>query len=48
LVEFLFEGFDEGDEVLGLGWARIQEGKLLGQIKFHQGDKSAFKADAWK
>src|SRR5437870_2326965 len=41
-IEFSFEGFDEGDEVMGRGWARIQDTKLLGQIKFHQGDKSGF------
>ncbi len=47
-VEFSFEGFDEGDEVMGRGWARIQDGKLLGHIKFHQGEKSAFTAEQWK
>lgn len=47
-IEFSFEGFDEGDEVMGRGWARLRDGKLLGQIKFHQGDKSGFTAESWK
>ena|SRR5438034_113933 len=48
-IEFSFEGFDEGDEVMGRGWAHTQDWKgLLGRIKFHRGDKSAFTAERWK
>ena len=45
-VDFTFEGFDEGDQVSGRGWAKIEgKGKeLVGQIVFHQGDESGFKA----
>jgi len=47
-VEFPFQGFEEDDEVVGRGWARIQDGELFGQVKFRQGDKSAFTAEPWK
>jgi len=45
-VDFSFEGFDEGTEVNGRGWAKIEgNGKqLVGQIVFHEGDESGFKA----
>ncbi|HTQ75714.1 MAG TPA: hypothetical protein VMI74_15650 [Burkholderiales bacterium] len=45
LVEFSWQGSDEGDEALGRGWAIIDgAGKLTGRIFFHQGDDSAFEA----
>jgi len=43
-VDFSFEGFDEGDEVSGRGWAEITGGKLAGMIAFHLGDESGFMA----
>jgi hypothetical protein len=43
-VDFSFEGFDEGDEVSGRGWARIEGAELKGWFAFHQGDESEFTA----
>ena len=44
-VEWSFEGHDEGDAVIGRGWAVLQEdGALEGMIVFHEGDESAFRA----
>jgi len=47
-AEFTFSGFDEMDETSGRGWAALAQGRLVGQIKFHQGDKSGFIAERWK
>ena len=44
-VEFSFEGFDEGDEVSGNGWAELSGGKLTGRIAFDLGDESGFVAE---
>lgn len=45
-AEFSFDGFDEGDQVSGRGWARIEpDGSLYGWFKFHMGDESWFKAE---
>jgi len=44
-VEFSFEGFDEGDEVSGRGWAKLSGGQLTGSIAFHLGDESEFVAE---
>jgi hypothetical protein len=43
-VDFTFEGFDEGDEVTGRGWAELNGGKLTGRIAFQQEDESGFVA----
>ena len=43
-VGFTFEGFDEGDEVTGKGWAELAGGKLKGRIVFHLGDESGIQA----
>jgi hypothetical protein len=44
-MDFSFEGDDEGQEVSGRGWVKINDNKeLIGLIAFHQGDKSRFKA----
>jgi hypothetical protein len=43
-VDFTFEGSDEGDQVNGRGWAKIEGKQLVGQIAFHLGDESGFKA----
>ena len=45
-VEFSWEGNDEGDQVSGRGWAALQDdASLLGQIYFHLGDESGFRAE---
>jgi hypothetical protein len=41
---FSFEGFDEGDEANGEGWATVQENQIEGWFRFHSGDESTFKA----
>ena len=43
-VEFSFQGSDEGDEVMGRGWAILQGEQLRGRLFFHQGDDSSFVA----
>jgi len=43
-VDFTFDGSDEGDQVSGRGWAKTEGKQLVGQIVFHLGDESAFKA----
>ena len=44
-IEFSFEGFDEGDEVMGRGWAVLEGERLKGRLFFHQGDDSSFVAE---
>ncbi len=44
LLEFSWSGFDEGDEVSGRGWARIERELLKGELFIHQGDSSTFAA----
>ena len=44
-VDFSFEGFDEGDEVSGRGWADLSGENLTGRIAFHLGDESGFVAE---
>ncbi|MBI1865718.1 MAG: hypothetical protein HYR98_08350 [Nitrospirae bacterium] len=43
-IEFSFHGFDEGDEVIGRGWAILKGEQLQGRLFFHQGDDSSFVA----
>ena len=43
-IEFSFEGFDEGDEIAGRGWAILEGKQLRGRLFFHQGDDSSFVA----
>jgi len=44
-VEFSWAGSDEGDQVSGRGWARLQDDDSLhGRIFFHLGDNSGFRA----
>ena len=43
-IEFSFHGFDEGDEVMGRGWAVLKGEELDGYLFFHQGDESSFLA----
>jgi hypothetical protein len=47
-VEFTWQGNDEMDEASGDGWAKLQkDGSLEGEIRFHNGDDSTFKARRW-
>jgi len=43
-VEYSFQGSCEGDEMDGRGWAKIEGKQMVGQIAFHLGDESGFKA----
>jgi hypothetical protein len=44
-AEFTWEGNDEMDPVSGDGWAELdQDGTINGEISFHLGDESTFKA----
>lgn len=43
-MDFSFEGFDEGDEISGRGWAHLDGMTLTGRIFFHVGDESRFVA----
>jgi hypothetical protein len=43
-VEFTWNGFDEGDEMSGRGFAEIVQNELHGHIYIHLGDDSAFRA----
>ncbi len=44
LVEFTWDGSDEGDAVSGRGWATVDGERLTGRIFFHQGEESGFVA----
>ncbi len=47
-IEFTWEGSDESDEVSGAGSAESEDdGTLSGEIRFHYGDESGFKARRW-
>jgi hypothetical protein len=47
-VDFTWQGFDEMDPVCGDGDAELEEdGSLVGEIRYHDGDESAFKARRW-
>ena len=43
-LSFSFEGWDEGDDISGRGWAEISEDKMSGWFGFHMGDDTTFKA----
>ena len=43
-VEFSFYGDDEGQEVFGRGWAKMDHKGLYGGLFFHEGDESEFQA----
>ena len=47
-ADFTFDGCDEGDQVSGRGWAKIEGKQMVGQIVFHLGDESGFKASKGK
>lgn len=44
-VEFTWEGFDEGDQVSGRGWAVLVDQAIEGHLFFHLGDDSTFRAE---
>ena len=44
LVEFTWEGVDEGGDCRGRGWATLRGGRLEGRWHFHHGDDSGFVA----
>ena len=47
-VRFTWQGSDEMDPASGAGDAELDEdGLLTGEIRFHDGDNSAFKARRW-
>lgn len=43
-IDFTWHGFDEGTEHMGRGHASIVGGQLHGQLYFHLGEDSAFRA----
>jgi hypothetical protein len=44
-VDFTWEGSDEMDEARGEGWVELQsDSSLVGEISFHDGDESGFRA----
>ena len=47
-LSFTWNGADEGDQVSGDGWAELdEEGALVGEISYHNGDETTFKAIRW-
>ncbi len=44
VLEFSFEGEDEGDSVCGRAWAQVTGTNMTGRIYFHMGDDSDFMA----
>ena len=47
-VDFTWKGFDKMDPVRGDGDAELEEdGTLSGEIRFHLGDETTFKARQW-
>jgi hypothetical protein len=45
MVEFSWEGDDDGERTCGRGWATVDErGRMDGRIYIHRGDDSSFAA----
>lgn len=44
-IKFTWEGFEEGDEICGRGWALINGSQLYGHLYFHLGDDYGFRAE---
>ncbi|MCP4547094.1 MAG: hypothetical protein GY835_11565 [bacterium] len=44
LLEFSWQGWDEGDQSCGRGWAVLKQSELRGRIFIHYGEDSAFVA----
>lgn len=47
-MDFTFDGFDEFEPTSGRGWAKFEGKQLVGEIAFHQGDRSGLKAKKGK
>jgi hypothetical protein len=48
-IAFDWDGANEMDEAYGDGWAELQDdGTLVGEITFHNGDESGFIARRWE
>lgn len=47
-LEFSWEGYDESDQVCGIGWVVIKGNVLHGKLYFHLGEDSWFKATRFK
>jgi hypothetical protein len=46
--DFTWQGHDEMEEASGDGFAELEDdGSLTGEIRFHNGDQSTFKARQW-
>ncbi|TQC44783.1 hypothetical protein EEB14_35520 [Rhodococcus sp. WS4] len=46
VVEFSWDGDDEGDQVSGRGWAvLVDDATIEGHLFIHRGDDSAFRAE---
>jgi hypothetical protein len=44
-IAFTWSGYDEMDEASGDGWAELEDdGAIEGEIAFHRGDTSTFRA----
>jgi hypothetical protein len=47
-ADFTWQGSDEMDPVSADGWAELDDdGTINGEISFHLGDESTFKARKW-
>ncbi len=47
-ADFTWQGHNEMDEASGDGFAELDDdGSLTGEIRFHNGDESGFKASPW-
>ena len=44
-IEWSWEGRNDSDPSSGRGWARVENGKLVGRLFVHCGDDSAFEAE---
>jgi len=47
-IDFVWNGGCEGDMLDGTGWAELQDdGTLIGEISYRNGDETTFKAIPW-
>lgn len=44
VVEFTWDGSDEGQPISGRGWAQLTGDQLVGRLFIHQGDETEFTA----
>jgi len=47
-IEFTWEGNDESDAAQGRGWAMLDGADIKGEIFFHEGEESEFRATKQK